>query len=240
MSSRDFRAFLKPEGTNPEIDGPYYQLASYGQIHGSLNCEVSTLDFVMGKFCEKLLFRPIDSKKPIVLAIYNDNNGCYFVIVDGHVRKEKEKIVGGMLNFKPFQTNNFIIDCGDAQCKYWSITSKGITCIYGEQTFPETWTVDNCDQLCAFIGGELTANQLRMHAVLAEQETIKEKRREAHIERLARELGETASISVATASDLLCANNRHERLVGELKLIMNARLLFVGKQAITEILEKNN
>lgn len=137
----------------------------------------------------ELRFRPVDVSKPIVFAAsYESGFACYFFILDAHLSKEKSK-GNGMLNYKPFKTNSYLIDCYDGSRvsakPYWSITSEGITVVYGDVSFPDTWHLADCEMLCAFVGGAITVNQLRMHAYLIARVAVKEERREKHIEGLA-------------------------------------------------------
>lgn len=185
----DFRSFFKPAGTNPEIEGPYYELSSPALIVGHSNFEALTMGFEKGSSVIKMTFRPIDPTKPIVLAV-DDMKDNGFVYIDHHLEEGAEP---GMRNYSTHKTDDFLIDCqrGDIVRnggKYWSITSEGLTFVFGETTFPDTWHLRDCDQLCAFVGGELTANQLRKHAYLSDREAVKEERREAHIARLAEEV----------------------------------------------------
>ena len=114
-----------------------------------------------------------------------------------------------------------------------------MTFVYGDVIFPETWTLGGCDLLCAFVGGEFTANQLRMEAVFTEREAVKEARREAHIQRLSLELREVASDASAAHHDLSRATNRYERLVRKLKSAMDGILPFIGKANLLKVIEEN-
>lgn len=180
-----FRSFFKPAGTNPEIKGPFYELSCYVRIVGHSNFESLTLGFNKGSFSKELVFRPIDPAKPIVLAVEEvSNNG--FVYIDHHLKEGAE---AGMHNYSAYKTDDFLIDCqlrdvvGGGH-DYWSVTSEGMTFVFGEELFPDTWHLSDCDPLCAFVAGELTANQIRSHAYFSNREAAKEERREAHIELL--------------------------------------------------------
>ena len=233
------RAYFKPEGSNLEIKGPFYELSSYAQIRGDFNCEVLTLGYVKGKSIPDMLFRPIDPKKPIVLAVDNMTRVA-FVSLDYHL---EEKAEAGMQNCKSFQTNDFIVDCKRSEFRsksYWSITSEGITFVYGDVTFPDTWTFRDCDLLCAFVGGEMTANQLRMHAYLTNREAVKEERLAAHVQRLMHELGEVTADASATRDDLSRATNRYDALVSNLKSAMETFLPFLSNGSILKVINQND
>ena len=233
------RAYYKPAGSNTEIKGPFYELSSHVLVRGEFNCEVLTLGYSKGKSTSDMLFRPIDPKKPIVLAV-DSMTHIAFVSLDYHLKEEAEE---GMRNCKPFQTSDFIVDCKRSEFgskSYWSITSEGMTFVYGDVTFPDTWTFRDCDLLCAFVGGEMTANQLRMHAYLTNREAVKEERREAHVQRLMHELNEVAADASATRDDLSRATNRYEQLVIKLKTATNGILPFIDKANLLKIIKEND
>jgi hypothetical protein len=174
-----------------------------------------------------MTFRPIDPTKPIVLAVDNMTS-IGFVYIDHHLKEGAE---AGMRNYDMHKTDEFLIDCQrhntiDGSRVYWSVTSGGITFVYGKKTFPETWMIRDCDQLCAFVAGELTVNQLRKHAYLADREVVKEERREAHIQRL--------------THDLSRANNRYEQLVSKLKSTMSGVIPFIGKANVLKVIKNNS
>ncbi len=240
-TTMDFRSFFKPAGTNPEVEGPYYELSSFTLIVGHSNFKALTLGFEKGSSVTKMTFRPIDPTKPIVLAVGNTAS-VGFIYIDHHLEEGAE---AGMRNYDNYMTDDFIIDCqrGDIcrdDGKYWSISSEGLTFVYGEKTFPETWTLNDCDQLCAFVAGELSANELRMHAYLIDHEAIKEARRQDHIERLTHELRKVASDASSAHHDLSRANARYERLVNKLKSAMNGIFPFIGKTSVLQVIEDNN
>lgn len=187
--SSEFRAYLKAKGANPEIDTCYYELSSQQKFHGMWNCEVLTLGFTLGSFTKQMLFRPIDQKKPVVFAINGDADGVFFIVVDAHTPEEQH---GYMVNFKPFKTDNFLIACDDGggigsgtsrPRNYWTIKTGGETYAYGH-AFPDTWQLSSVDPLCAFVGGGMTANQLRATAYRQQRAVVKEERREARIKSL--------------------------------------------------------
>lgn len=181
--SSEFRAYLKPKGANPEIDSSYYELSSHQLIHGMWNCEVLTQGFTLGDFTSQMLFRPVDQKKPIVFAIDGVTSGCFFIFVDAHTPGKKHD---RMVNFKPYKTDKYIIACDDGggigkkPRDYWSITTRGATYVYGHP-FPGTWKLSSVDLLCAFVGGDITADQLRAAASRHQSEVVKEMRREERI-----------------------------------------------------------
>lgn len=224
LTMTDFRVFLKPAGSNPEIEGAFYELASHEHINGISNCDILSLGFVRGSFTNKLRFRPIDMTKPVVFAIKGMTSGCYFVAVTAHIGMDADD--RGMRNFKPFMTDEYLIDCYDGcgmssgKKDYWSITSEGMTFVYGE-TFPDTWKLDTCDLLCAFVGGELTANQLRMHAYLNQREAAKEMRREERIRTMAGNLSEAlreTREAKQALSKYVAASNRLMRRIRNLNI----------------------
>lgn len=237
----DFRSFFKPAGTNPEIEGPHYELGSFAIIVGHSNFEALALGFEKGSSITKMTFRPIDPTKPIVLAIDNMTD-IGFVYIDRHLEEGAE---AGMRNYSTHKTDDFLIDC--QRCdnikggrKYWSIRSEGMTFVFSEKTFADTWHLRDCDLLCAFVSGVLTANQLRMHAYLSDREVVKEKRREAHIARLTHELHEVASDASSARHNLSRATNRYDRLVRKLKSTMYGVLPFIGKAKVLQVLKDNN
>lgn len=237
----DFRSFFKPAGTNPEIEGPYYELSSFAVIVGHSNFETLTLGFKKGSSVTKMTFRPIDPTKPIVLAVDNMTS-IGFVYIDHHLEEGAE---AGMRNYDTYKTDDFLIDCLrrdviDGGREYWSVTSEGLTFVYSEKTFPETWMLGDCDQLCAFVAGELSANQLRMHAYLTDREAVKEERRQDRIERLTHELCEVASDASSAHHDLSRVTNRYERLVNKLKSTMHGIFPFIGKASVLQVIENNN
>jgi hypothetical protein len=185
----DFRSFFKPAGTNPEIEGPYYELSSFAVIVGHSNFEALTLGFKKGSGITKMTFRPIDPTKPIVLAVDNMTD-IGFVYIDHHLEEGAE---AGMRNYRTHKTDDFLIDCQSRDTigggrEYWSVTSEGMTFVFGEKTFPDTWHLRDADLLCAFVAGGLTANKLRMHAYLSERAAVKEKRCEDRICRLSNDV----------------------------------------------------
>ena len=237
----DFRSFFKPAGTNPEIEGPYYELSSFALIVGHSNFQALTLGFKKGSSITKMTFRPIDPTKPIVLAVDNMTD-IGFVYIDHHLEEGAE---AGMRNYSTHKTDDFLIDCQrrdiiDGGREYWSVTSEGMTFVFGEKTFPDTWHLRDGDLLCAFVAGEITANQLRMHAYLSDREVVKEERREAHIERLTHELREVASDASSAHHDLSRATNRYDRLVSKLRSTMEGVFPFIGKAKVLQVLEGNN
>lgn len=241
----DFRSFFKPAGTNPEIEGPYYELSSFAVIVGHSNFEALTLGFKKGSSITKMTFRPIDPTKPIVLAV-DDMTSIGFVYIDYHLENDAK---AGMRNFDLHKTDDFLIDCQrrdiiDGGREYWSVTSEGMTFVFGEKTFPNTWRLSDGDQLCAFVAGELTANQLRMNAYLSDREAVKEERREAHIQRLKRDLDNAIAIGKAAVikakTDVETANSRYERLVHKLKSAMSGVFPFIAKAKVLQVLKDNS
>src|SRR5690606_2884935 len=72
--------------------------------------------------------------------------------------------------------------------EFWSIVTDGIRFIHGKfEPRDNVWVIPDLDWLCEFIGGNITSNELRARAYLAEVEQVKEVRREEHIRRLAEE-----------------------------------------------------
>jgi hypothetical protein len=221
-----FRSFFKPAGTNPEIEGPYYELSSLAFIVGHSNFKALTLGFKKGSSTTKMTFRPIDPTKPIVLAV-NDMYNVGFVYIDHHLKEGAE---AGMRNYSMHKTDNLFIDCqcrniNDGIPEYWSVTSEKMTFVFGGIIATGTWHLRDADLLCAFVAGELTANQLRMHAYLSDREMVKEEQREAHIKRL--------------THDLSLAANRYDRLIYKLKLAMKGIFPFIGKAKALRVLKDN-
>lgn len=241
----DFRSFFKPAGTNPEIEGPFYELSSWAVIVGHSNFEALTLSFEPNKNADGTIFRPVDPTKPIVLAV--DNQSKFgFVVIDRHLQDGAE---AGMQNYSMHKTDDFIIDCnrggyGGSGKKFWSVTSEGITFVYGNTHFPDTWQLRDVNLLCAFVAGELTANQLRMHAYLSNREAVKEERREAHIQRLKQDIrdaiaiGKTAVLQAKT--DVEAAEGRYDRLVSKLKSTMEGTFPFTSKAKVLQAIKDNN
>lgn len=243
-TTMDFRSFFKPAGTNPEIKGPYYELSSFALILGHSNFEALTLGFKKGSSVTEMTFRPIDPTKPIVLAV-DDMSDIGFVCIDHHL---KEGAKAGMRNYGMYKTDDFIIDCQSANSSetgqgYYSITSGGLTFISSSTAFSDTWAVKDCDLLCAFVAGELTVNQLRMHAFLTDREAVKEERREAHIKHLAKELSgalEEGSFALVKLERLNERLRLYEKMVSELKSAMNGVFPFIGKSNVLKVIEDNN
>ena len=242
----EFRCFFKAAGTNPEIDGPYYELSSYAHINGHFNFEPLTLGFKKGASVTSMTFRPIDPTKPIVLAV-DTQTEMGFIVIDHHLKMGTEP---AMRNFGFFKTDKFLVDCKrgdhireDRHKSYWSVRSDGMTFVYGDD-FPNTWRIYNCDHLCAFIGGDMTTNQLRMHSYLANRAAEKAVRREEHIVKLKEDLDATITLSlVAVASGRVkidAANLRYDRLVKKLKSALSGFIPFIGKDQILQIIENNN
>jgi len=208
--STEFRAYLKPKGANPEIDSCYYELASHQRIYGMWNCEVLSLGFVCGTPVSQMLFRPIDPKKPIVFAVGGRMDGTYFIVVDAHTPGKKHN---RMVNFKPHKTDRFIILCDDGAGlmsearprDFWGIKAQGETYVFG-RSFPDTWQLTSVEPLCAFVGGGLTANQLRAEAYRHKREDTKEVRRQHRIKLL-----------VFQAEGLLEHIDAQDRRVGKLE-----------------------
>lgn len=190
MSYNDFRAYLKKQGSNPEIDSFYYELSSHVLIHGIWNCEVITLGFVRGEFYSDLIFRPKDESKPIVFGIDGgSSSGCHFIVVDAHLDADG---YGKMGNYSALKTDDYLIDCSDrasigSKYSYWSVKKDGLTFVYMKSDHPgfsDTYQVSNLDWLCGLVGGDITANDLRAITYKAGQKEKKENRREEHIQRL--------------------------------------------------------
>ena len=236
------RAYYKRSNTNVEVKGPFYELSTYAAIHGAWNFQSLALGFTKGEGISSMTFRPIDPSKPIVLAVSNlIDNG--FMVIDEHL---DATTVSLMRNYKALRSNEFLIDCQNGELGkrdstiYWSITSKGLTFAYGGKTFPDTWMLRDCDLLCAFIGGELTANQLRMHAYRANREEVKEQRREERIRNLAKELHILAALSKA-ANELRWASFiLHNSLVGKLITILDSNSWpLIKKSTVRELLRNH-
>lgn len=253
MSYDDFRAYLKPKDSNPEVDSAFYELSSQEKIHGMWNCEVfASLGFRYGEFTRHLYFRPIDRKKPIVFAIDGVSSGCYFMVVDAHMPGKKHD---RMVNFKPFKTDRFLIDCDDGAgigsndrvSDYWSITAGGETFVYresrpsphrqNENIFPNAWKLDSADPLCAFVGGELTANQLRAVAYRQYMEAEKEIRREVHIQKLAHRNAELQQDVTEAQLDGLQAKFKGDYLLQGLRNIVNDFWPFVSHKRIAALIK---
>ena len=243
-----FRCFFKVAGTNPEVDGPYYELSSYATIYGHFNFESLTLGFEKGSSVTSMTFRPIDPTKPIVLAV-DTSTEIGFIVIDHHLKMGTEP---AMRNFGYFKTDKFIIDSKrrdssgsspSSHKEYWSVRSDGMTFVYGETNFPNTWRLYNCDHLCAFVGGDLTTNQLRMHSYLANRAAEKAVRREEHIMKLKGDLDATITLSlVAVASGRMkvdAANLRYNNLVKKLKIALSGKLPLISKDKILQIIENN-
>lgn len=240
MSYFDFRAYLKPKGSNPEIDSFFYELSSYERIMGMWNCETFTLGFNKGDSSKSLVFRPTDLKKPIVFAIYGISDGCYFVVIDEHMPGKKHD---RMCNIKPFKTDKYLIDCydgsniGSGKANYWAITTQGIKFVYGETDFSDTWVVRDCNDLCAFIGGDLTTNELRAKAWRDTQESLKEESRERHIERLAGLLRNAKKEEGLSFRSFKEENDRYERLRQRVRSVTVGWFPFVLKSSVSEAVE---
>lgn len=123
-----------------------------------------------------------------------------------------------------------------------------MTFVFSEKAFPGTWQLSDCDLLCALVAGELTANQLRMHAYLSDREAVKEERREAHIKRcevkirnLEQDLGSAIAIGKTTVTmakaDVEAAEGRYDQLVSKLKSMMEGVFPLVGKAKVLQVLE---
>jgi hypothetical protein len=230
------RSYFKPAGTNPEINGPYYELCSYILIVGDYNLKAITLGFEKGSSISKMMFCPIDPTKPIILAA-NDRTNIGFVCIDQHLKNDTET---GMRNYEAFTTDDFIIDCKEASVsgnigKYWSITSERLTFVYSEKTFPDTWALNNCDKLCAFVACELSVNQLQMHSYLTDREVVKEEKREAYIKHLKNYLDETIRIQNSIHDTL----EEKWNLMRKSKLAMAGKVPFIPKGKVLKLFSKN-
>lgn len=234
----EFRSFYKPAGTNPEIEGPFYELSSYIDIEGHFNLESLTLGFKKGSSLSEMTFRPIDPTKPIVLAV-DTQTSIGFIYIDQHLQESE----AGMYNYKIFKTDAFLIDCqrwnssGRNPAKeYWSVKSEGMTFVYSETLFPDTWHLPDCDLLCALVAGDLTANQLRMFAYLTAKEESKEVRREEHLRRFAKEIGDMKEEASRLFSEILLekimTDLRYELLKERLSGLLLSWWPFVSKKAL--------
>ena len=249
MSTTMLGAFYKEAGTNPEIDRPYYELSSYANIVGHSNFKPKTLGFKRGSGIDNMTFCPIDPSKPIVLAICNMSNHG-FVYIDQHLEDNAKP---GMRNWKFYKTDKFLIDCNRqgslTTCEnYWSITSEGITFVYGDVTFPDVdvWKVNDADLLCAFVAGELTTNQLRKEAYLSEREAVKKEKRETRIQDLEYRLDagvRKMELDTCIRDLKYKLNNYKDILLGELRSKMctggflSSINPFIRKASVTSIVE---
>lgn len=252
MSYDDFRAYLKKEDANPEIDGFYYELSSHELIHGIWNCEVLTLGFVRGEFYSNLRFRPKDTDKPVIFAIDGvSSKGCHFIVVDAHLDDGFDK----MRNYDPFKTDDFLIDCTDdagigRKHSHWSVKKDGITFVYTKRDhpgFPDTWTLTDCDLLCALVGGGITANELRAKAYKAEKEEKKERRRKEYIRDLKWVVQEMSEDSTARKkrirqlekdlSKYEVLNEKFSSLLKELGSHMSGFWPWINKKSVKKILD---
>lgn len=174
----EFRAFLSKKGSNRAIDSSYYELVSYLFIEGMWNCEVLTLGFQLGEATSKLLFRPIDRKKPIVMAIRGVGvGGCEFIYIDSHL---PFKPFNRMINFKAHKSSDYMIDCHDGtgigsrfNAEYWALRTRIGTFAFAKKNkFPGAYMVPKVDLLCAVIGGGIKPEELVgvSERILSEQE----------------------------------------------------------------------
>lgn len=229
----DLRAYLKPSGSNPEIDGLYYELASQEKIHGMWNCRVLSLGFDKGEFIRGMIFQPINPTKPIVFAIDGIQDGCYFTVVDGHMLRWH--ILAGMHNFSPFRTDQLLIDCSggsgiEKRMTYWSIKTGGETFVHSPETsFPGTWAVGDCDLLCALVAGELGANQLRATVYKIKRKSVKEGKGMRRIKELNKEV-------LSLTNELGKTTSHLNFLTGNLEGMVKGSWPFIGKRRIKDIL----
>lgn len=237
----DIRCFFKPAGTNPEIKGPYYELSSFALIEGYYNFESLTRGFKKGQSVTSMTFRPTDPTKPIVLAV-DDMSSTGFIYIVQHLEEGAE---AGMKNYSLYKTDDFLIDCqrGDLMAegkKYWSITSEGLTFVYGGSNFPDVWQLNDCDPLCALVGGGLTANQLREFAYREEREIIKEKRRQEKIWELFGSLQATEEALRMAGINESLAQSAYSDLRHKLQELTMGWFPFVSKAKVLQILPDNN
>lgn len=229
----DFRAYFHPENSNPEVEGSFYELASYEEIYGFSNCEILTLGFTRGEFIDKLRLKPIDSEKPIVFAIRDLHSGCDFIVIDDHTKAS----LAGMKNMKPFKTNDYLIDCSAdsvirKQPRYWSVVTEGNTFVHGENDFPDVCVVEDLDKLCDFISGCITANELRAYSYLSVREEEKEVRREEHIRSLSLDLASAVAQISAVSRDRKKMSLAYLSLSQDLKDLIDPVQFFVMKSKL--------
>lgn len=235
---KNFRAFFKPEGGNPEIVGAFYEQSAQAIIAGSGNCRPLSLNFRMGDFSRNAVFQPIDTSKPIVFAIEGVSDGCYFVVLDTHMREAGKP---GMRNFEPYSPENVLLDCADGGAirsgreNYWSIKVGGERYIYGDMPSSlETtvWRIRDLGLLCAFIGGGITAGELRASAYKQQREAAKEVRREQRIKALS---FENAQLSAALGEQAMKARLFSEALAdlrATVGVLLRGRWPWVSKSRI--------
>lgn len=244
--SSEFRAFLKPKGSNPEINSCYYELVSFEHIDGMSNCEVLNLGFKFGDFAQNIIFRPIDRRKPIVFAINSISDDCHFIVLNEHTPGKPHN---RMINAKRFKTDKFIVDCSSRSSgrdSYWSVIAGGDRFVFGRNV-PGAYVFPTAEQICEFVGGGLTANQLRAAGYRVELEAQKEVRREDRIRELAEKLYHSECGAQRAYSKVMEDYNREsdarKRFEGELatlrdtlQKLVDRWLPFIGRKRLKQIL----
>ncbi len=218
----DLRAFFSSKSSELGDEASMYKLGSGHKIFGFYNCQILNLDFERGEYEGNLLFQPVNEMKPIILACCELGNDCNFFILDSHLTNKKER---GMINFKPFESSEYMVLCSTKSGYYWSIRKKDLTFVFSQKSiqFENTHSVD-LDTLCAFVGGEITLNQLQAQSYLASVEQIKEIKREEHIREL------TTKLDKRTA-ELAYIREQHTKL-GEMFSEVYGKNCILGNQLL--------
>lgn len=235
MSINEFRAYLKPSGSNREVGSAYYELASEVMIMGVSNCEILSLNFERCRYHSNLIFRPFDWSKPVVFAVDGGGGGCIFFAVDAH--KVEEHTDGGMFNYKPFTSDEYLVDGSKQLPSYWSITSCGMTFVYGDQSYPDAWNLPDCDSLCAFIAGELSVDQLHARAEAVERRTQEKESRQKKIERYRVKLAEARKEYDRLVLDSTQMWRRQTQMIEELRRATSGSMPFVKKSRIRKYIQ---
>lgn len=180
----ELRVYFKPAGSNKEIAGPFYEFSATGgnlynvnEWFGMYNCRVVNLGFQLGKNLagvNMVVFHPVDPRKSIILA-----TRAGFFEINTHLNFIPTR---GMKNFKPFESDNLIIDCQswivgkETDQSYWSVTTEGMTFFYSDigNEFPGAWKLPDCNTLCDFIAGERTIQNLRLIAIQVKRKVRQE------------------------------------------------------------------
>jgi len=244
------RLHYKPSGSNPEIQGPFYETLGYFRAWGAWNMKMLSLDFKFGESERRqLVFRPVDADWPIVLAVSNvDHAG--FVVIDEHLRENAGLQTRNYSAYK----YSFLTDCRvERDEKFFAVTAGGATYVFG-RAFPDTFAIDDCDLLCGLIGGGVTFSQLRAHAYRVQIEAKKEARREDLIKELKKQLrmsierneqlcqgvelaGMLATRCVVADGRLRIAQNRLLALLDSLRCVSEGWLPFGTKYRLRKILK---
>jgi hypothetical protein len=170
--------------------GVVYELSTSIQLSGMFNCRVLSFGFQRNALYHQLAFTPIDSSRPIVLALSCNDDKAGFICFDEH-RQETPKL--GMRDYESVQSEHYI-ECGKAKKltshslgeAFWSVRVQGELFVQvkeGKTSQFDTqshWSVD-LDSLCAFMAGAIDVRSLRIGA-------CRMKRIGSEIEKLQRDL----------------------------------------------------